>query len=158
MRVVVLSIFSLFLMFSPLIRAEDKSLVDSQMVGMVNTVKFMAKAYIMSADLDKIKTKNIDKIKQISDAEFKQNYALAYSYIGQSQMPAGFKANMSKKQVIAVIRSLNKEKISKMIDEIDSDFIATELRKQMAANGKNGEKFNMQAVTKVWADISKQIN
>lgn len=157
MRLVSIMLLSVFILFSPLARAQDKSFAEGQMVGMVNMLKFMAKAYVKSADLEKIKNKNIKKINDISDAEFKQNYALAYSYIGQSEMSAGFKDSMSKQQVINVIKSLDKAMLTKMIDEIDSAFIAGEIKKQLAMTNQDSSKFNMQAVTKVWTDITQQL-
>lgn len=158
MNFLTIALFSSLLFFSPLARAEEKTFIDSQMVGMVNTVKFMAKAYIMSTDFEATKKKYIDKINAMSNDEFKANYALAYSYIGQSQMPAGFKANMTKKSVIRQLQALDKEKLAMMIDQIDSEFIAKELKTQLAVNNFDTSKFNMQAVTKVWSDFKDKLN
>lgn len=157
MKLIIVLFTAGFLSFSPLAKAEQVKAADAQMVGMINTLKFMAKAFIMSADIEKYKTKYIAQINEISDEQFKSDYAIAYSYIKQSDYKMGFKENMSKNQLISLIKSLNKEKLCKMIDEVDSSYIEKEINKQLAMNNKEGQ-FDMKSITNVWNDITKQLN
>lgn len=159
MRHMFIAILGFNLLLSPLVMAEVvQKETNSQMAGMINMLKFMAKAYVMSADLNKYKTKYVKQINELSDEEFKQNYALAYSYIKQSNYKMGFKQNMSKKQLIDAINSLTKEKLAKMIEEVDTKYIEHEIKKQLALNNKSGNKFDMKSITDTWNEIRKQLN
>ena len=122
----------------------------------VNILKMFAKSYVNQCDLAKLKSKKIKIIDSLTDEQFKRDYALYHSYIKQTSPRYGFKPNMSKGQVISRINSLNKQKLSKMIDGLNPAFVEKQIQKRLSKS-KTSSNGKSSGAGSIWNEVLGQL-
>jgi hypothetical protein len=139
--------------------AADNATFQEYVVG--STFKTMAKAYIAAADLAALKEKNIRRIEGMKASWFERQYAEVYDII--RDLPAKIREKyhlrpvMSKAEVIAVIRALDKKAVNEIIDAVPDKAIAAQLARN--SEETTGEKADlMRRITQVWDKIVAAMN
>ena len=100
--------------------------------AIAGTTKILAKIFVQTADLDKIKTKQIKALSKMKDAKFQKRYAEIYIILKDA--PTGLLSHygliehMSKKRAINEIRHVDKSDLIEMIDKIPDQLIVKNVR------------------------------
>jgi hypothetical protein len=155
-----MSILVLSLCFQGLALAADQVTVQERFVG--GTFKTMAKAYIATADIRQLKDKNIKRIENMREDWFNKKYAEAYKVI--QDLPSkirtryGIKANMTKAQAIAVIRSLDKKQIYEIIDQVPDPMISEQFNAQFSHKSGDTKDNLTDRIGKIWAKVVAEVN
>lgn len=102
-----------------------------------STFKVLAKGFVFSVDLNKLKQENIARISAMKDEKYKQKYLKAFTLM--EELPPGvleqygLNINTTKEAAIKAVRRLNKEKIYILIDNVPDVVIAREFRKYLSS-------------------------
>jgi hypothetical protein len=148
------------LCFQGLALAAEPVTVQERFVG--GTFKTMAKAYIATADIRQLKDKNIDRIENMRDDWFDKKYAEVYKVIKDLPLKLrtkyGIKDNMTKAQVIAVIRSLDKKQIYEIIDQVPDPMISEQFNAQFSQKDGNAKEGLTDRIGKIWEDVVVKVN
>ena len=99
--------------------------------------KVLAKGIIVTTDLDTLKTKCIAKIDKMSEEDFRLRYQDFYEHFSNNRVSTqayGFHNDMTKTEAIELLKSLNKDKISAIIDALPDIFIANEFKRYSFKN------------------------
>ena len=153
-------VLALGLCFQGSVLAAEQVTVQERVVG--GTFKTMAKAYIATADIRQLKDKNIKRVESMRDDWFAKKYAEVYKVIKDlpPQLKAKYriKEGMSKAQVIAVIRSLDKKQIYEIIDQVPDPMISQQFNAQFSQ--KDGEpKENLtDRIGRIWGKVVSEVN
>ncbi len=97
-----------------------------------STFKTLAKAYVATANLEKIKKTQIDHLRGMNNDKFQKRFHKIQSTL--NPLPASFKTKyglkdqMAKEEVIAEIEKLDKKQINQMIEETPDTFIALQFK------------------------------
>jgi hypothetical protein len=140
--------------------AADNVTVQDRMVA--GTFKTMAKAYIATADLGQLKDKNIGRIESMREDWFTKQYAEVYAAI--QDLPAQLKhkyrirQNMTKREVIEVIRSLDKKEICQIIDQVPDGVISEQFNAQFNSNNGETKEGLMERVRMIWDKVVTAVN
>ena len=144
--------------FQGLSMSAEKVTVQERVVG--GTFKAMAKAYIATADINKLKEKNIKRIEIMREDWFDQKYAEVYKVI--KDLPPGLKeeyrvtAGMPKSRAIAIIRSLDKKKIYAIIDQVPDPMISQQFNAQFSH--KEGAASLTDRIHMIWGKVVSVAN
>lgn len=136
--------------------AKEKINLEDRIIG--STFKSLAKAFMVAVDWDKLKKANIDKLKKMDEEKFKKQYHKVYGEL--EGLPEGIKsdfkinAQMTKKEAIRNIKSLDKKKIYQIIDSIPDTFIAAQFKKYLGKGAGKLKKNNLvKQINKFWNEI-----
>ncbi len=122
-----------------------------------SSFKTMAKAFVATADLEKLKKHNIEKLKKSDENKFRRQYLKAYNTV--KDCPAitaeyGLTPTLEKKAVIEKINSLNKKKIYQAIDSVPNSFIADQFRAYLAKKNEELKKADIGGqIARLWQDM-----
>jgi Mg/Co/Ni transporter MgtE len=141
------------------VSAEQNSALRERLIG--GTFKNLAKTFVMVNDIEKIKGKNIAKIRKMDDEKFNKRRDEIYTIL--KDLPPSFKENykisqdMTREQIIENINSLNKQKMNKIIDEIPDSFIASLFDQHMQQTKQNIMQGNIaEQIKDTWGRIVKK--
>jgi len=146
-------VVTLFLigLVNPAISAAAEKASDA-IIG--STFKTLAKAFIATADIDKLKQINVYKLAKKDDAKFRTQYAKIYLVL--KQCPAivskyGLTEDLTKKQAIEKLKSLNKEDMYWALKSVPNRVIADEFRKYILDEKQALKNSNVvEKVKQVW--------
>ena len=99
------------------------------------TFKTLAKAYVATANLEKIKKTQMSHLEGMDNDKFQKRFNKIQATL--SPLPASFKSKyglkdqMTKEEVIMEIEKLDKKRISQMIEETPDSFIAFQFKKYL---------------------------
>lgn len=113
--------------------AAEKASFNDKVVS--STVKLMAKTYVMTTDLEKLKRKHTAQIKSMDDETFSVMYANSLGVIYESpRMKEKFNVpeDMDREEAVKFIQGLDKNKLCGMIDAVPDSVIAARFRRFMA--------------------------
>lgn len=113
--------------------ARGKAGLDDRVIG--STVKLMAKAYVLAADVEKLKRKHIAQIREMDDDTFYASYANTLGVIAESPeicRSLAFVRPITREQVIERIAALDKKRLCGMVDAIPDAVIARRFKRFMA--------------------------
>jgi len=116
----------------------DKSEDDETETKFISYIfKILAKGVIATTDLDNLKTKCIAKIDEMSEDDFRVRYHDFYEHFSSNRVSTqayGFHNDMTKTEAIELLKSLDKNKISALIDALPDIFIANEFKRYSFKN------------------------
>lgn len=146
-------ILLLSLFFYDYLLAKEKPGAGGRIVA--STFKTLAKAFVATADVGKLKQENIRKIDNMDEAKFRKQYAKVYVVIKelppQLKLDYGVSEKMTKEQVVNDIKSLNKASIYKLIDGIPDAFIVSEFKRHLINSKQKIQRKNLaNQVGKIW--------
>ena len=140
--------------------AAEQVTVQERVVG--GTFKTMARAYIATADIRQLKEKNIKRVESMREDWFKKKYAEVYKVIKdlppKLRTKYGVKENMTKAQVIAVIRSLDKKQIYEIIDQVPDPMISEQFNAQFSSKEGEDKEGLMDRIRKIWDKVIVRLN
>lgn len=149
----IILILILSLCFQSFIFGEEKVGVGDKIVG--STFKTLAKAFVVTTDINKLKKNNIDKLNKMNEEKFKKRYAEVYKVI--KDLPAKLKVSygitktITKEQIIKDIESLNKKNIYEIIDSIPDAIIAKQFKQYLSEKKQEIQKSNaVEQINKFW--------
>ena len=96
--------------------------------------KTIAKVFVYTIDLEKLKRENIDRISSINDEGFRQRYLDFYEHIYDYKFMVdkyGLSSQLDKKGAIERINSLDKLKLYEIIDRLPDSIIIREVKKYL---------------------------
>lgn len=105
--------------------------------AIASTFKALAKGFVFTVDLEKIKQENTARISAMKDEKYRRHYLKAFAFT--QELPAGIRQqyglgeNMTKEEAIKAIRRLNKERVYLIIDAVPDALIAREFRKYLSS-------------------------
>lgn len=126
------------------------------------TFKTLVKAYVATADINKLKQKGIDKINKMDERKFKERYSKIYDAL--RDLPKNLKLEYkvteykSKGEAIEDIKSLYKTKIYKAIDAIPDTIIADNFRQYLVEKKEELQKSNLaEQINRLWNKIIEKV-
>lgn len=139
--------------------AEEKVSVTDRIIG--STFKALAKTFVATADINRLKKNNIDKLKKMENEKFKERYTKVYRVI--KDLPPKLKVSyaitedMTKEQAIRNIESFDKKKMYEMIDSIPDTIIAQQFRQYLSEKKQAIQKSNIvEQINKFWHKIIRK--
>ena len=140
--------------------AAEKVAVQDRVVG--GTFKTMAKAYIAAADIGPLKENNIKRIESMREDWFKQKYAEVYQVIGElpPEVRAKYrvKDGMTKREAIALIRSLDKKDMYEIIDKVPDPAIARQVNARFSSKEGGDKEGLMERVGAIWQKVVAEVS
>lgn len=131
----------------PQINTESKESLslkaENRFLGLI--FKITAKGVLFSYDVDKLKVESINKINKMSQEAFGARYLDFYEHIVEFRQfckQFGLTEFMSKESAIALIRTMDKQKINEMIDAFPDELIAREFKRYVFKNKKTAPNLN----------------
>ena len=123
-------------------------------------LKTFAGAYVKTADINKLKEKQIQRLEAISEDDFTAAYERIFSVIRecpQCSKKFGLYDGMSKEELIARIISFDRKQICAVIDAIPDKVLSEKFRAYLAEKGQGSAGAGVtQQVTNVWARIQSR--
>jgi hypothetical protein len=107
------------------------------------TIKNLAKVFVKTSNLPKLKTKYINKIATMRDDKFRKYYTKFY--VVYKQLPVDLKEsyvfteNATKAEIVAMIKKVDKRDLLVIIDKIPSEFIVDQTKHYSRPKGKGQE-------------------
>lgn len=140
--------------------AEEKVGIEDRLIG--STFKTLAKAFVVIADINKLKKDNIDKISKLDKDKFRIRYAKVYKAIKdlpyQLKVDYGISENMTKEQVIRNVRSLDKKRIYEIIDAVPDKIITKQFKQYLYDKKQEIQKSSLvEQINKFWNGMLKKI-
>ncbi|NTV29811.1 MAG: hypothetical protein HGA80_07010 [Candidatus Omnitrophica bacterium] len=142
--------------------AEVRSSVQDRLASA--TLKSLSKAYLATADLEELKTRNITKLKAMDEEEYQERYALAYDTL--KDLPDDLKQryaiteHMTREQALAQISALDKQQIYEAIDQVPDELVARKLQEyfqQEDADNKDKNKNILSRVGDLWKEVTGEL-
>jgi len=145
--------------FATVLLAEEK--VDFKDKLVASTFKALAKTFIATADIDRLKRDNIRKIDKMNEIKFRKKFKEIYIIIKDLpisiRLEYGIREDMTKEQVMGEIGSLNKATIYRLIDRIPDTFIATQFRNYMVHGKQEIQQNNLAGqIGKIWEKMTSK--
>ncbi len=127
-----------------------------------STIKNLAKAYILVADIDKLKKSNVAKLEKMTDAQFYQRYFRVYEIIRdlpqETKSLYGVNEQMTRLDVIAKVSAWDKDTIRGFItaipDKVITDHFKNYLKRKRIALQKSSLAQQAQAF---WERAKREI-
>jgi hypothetical protein len=164
MRVIIFTVILWLLTgvcFKNYIFAQEKVNLEAKMIG--STFKTLAKAFVVMADVDKLKKNNIEKLSKMDEEKFRKRYAKVYEVA--KDLPPKFKdsygitGSMSREQVIRNIKSLDKKKICQAIDSVPDTIIARQFRQYLGEKNQEMQKSELiEQINGFWNKMMRKVN
>jgi len=149
-------LLTISLLFYGLLLAEETPNLGDKLIA--STFKTLAKTFVASADMDKLKTENIRKLNKMNEAKFRKRYAKVYATVKelpiQMRLKYGITEAMTKEQAVRSIESVNKPDIYRLIDNIPDAFIVVEFRQYLSRTKQQIQDNNsITQVKKLWGKM-----
>jgi ATP-dependent protease Clp ATPase subunit len=140
--------------------AEESVSLEDKVIG--GTFKGLAKMYVATCDVNKLKKENIAVMNKMSDEKFNKRYARVYRVIrympDKLKSEYGIAENMSREQVIKNINSLDKDRMYEIVDAIPDTAIANEFKRYLDRKKQDIAKSNtFEQVNRFWSDMLKKL-
>ncbi len=126
-----IKIFLLILLFLPgkVCAQNTADLGDYAIAG---TIKILAKIFVQTADLEKIKTRQIKALSKMKEAKFQKRYAEIYNVLKdvplELRIHFGITEHMTKTEAIKKIRHTDRNDLVEIIDKIPDPVIVKYVR------------------------------
>ena len=160
MRQRIMLVLMMCFCFQGLSIAQEKVTVQDRIVG--GTFKNMARAYIAATDIEKLKDKNIKRIRSMRKDWFEKQYAEVYLVIKdlppQLREKYRVRPDMTKGQAIAIIRSRDKKQVYEIIDQVPDPMISQQFNAQFTHEDGQAKAGLMDRVRVIWAKVLAAVN
>jgi len=118
------------------------------------TLKTLAKGYVLTMDVTKVKTKEIKKISGMNDAKFHKQYQRVYDVLkgipSQMRVRYGLSENMTKQKAIENIGQMQKKDMMKFIDGVPDKVIVKEVNDYFKRTAQNVGHNPVRLVDALW--------
>lgn len=126
------------------------------------TFKALAKTFVASVDINRVKLENIEKIRKMDEIKYKKRYAKAYLVLKdlppELKRAYAIKEEMPKWQAIRNIYSLDKKTIYKIVDLAPDILIAAQFHEYLRKKKEDLGSFNLVTqINKIWKEITASI-
>ncbi len=137
-----------------------------QKIGMqdqfiASSLKTLAKAYVISLDLEKVKQEHLGPISRMNEAEFRARYAEMFEVIGQSPRlwkEFGISPEMTSAQASSKIIKFSKKQICGIIDAIDDAAVAAKFHEYLDKRNQSVDNENvLDQVKRVGASLQNKL-
>jgi len=149
----------IFLLFFPF-NVNADNLNNFGDYAIAGTVKNLAKAYVQTADLDKLKAKHIKSLLRISEPKFQRHYAEVYDVLKDIPLPLrteyGLKRSMTKEETIRIIRQIDKKTLFKIIDVVPDDVIVKEVKNYLHQAYQVNSQNAIEQIDSLWKKVLKK--
>jgi hypothetical protein len=164
MKVIIFTVILLLvtgLCFQSYVFAKEKFGFEDMIIGL--TFKTLAKAFVATEDIDKLKKNNIEKLNKMDEEKFKKRYAKIYEAIkdlpSDLKVSYGITEHMSKEQAIKNIELLDKKKIYETVDSVPDTIIAKQFKQYLSEKKQEIEKSNIvEHINKLWDKMTRKVN
>lgn len=122
------------------------------------TIKTMARVFVKTSNLTRLKTKYIKQIATMKDDKFRRNYSKFY--VVYTQLPPdlkesySFRENATKTEIIAIIERVNKKDLFTIINKVPSEFIVAQTRYYSQPKDKQQEPVDEK---RLWKRIIEKV-
>jgi hypothetical protein len=127
-----------------------------------STFKTLAKTYISTTDFNSLKKNTLARLTQLDTEAFHQKYPRTLQVISDSpalKKQFGLNPGMSVGQAMLFIRSLDKKKVSAMIDAVPDQVVARHVMEDMASATKSVNSKNIgDQVAAVWSNLQDRLD
>jgi hypothetical protein len=146
--------------FTGVLYAAENASVEAKVIGA--TFKTLAKAYVATTDIEKLKVKKIQRIESMNEEWFAEKYAEIYPDI-RKMPPAipkkyGVTERMTQAQAIRIIRTLDKKKLYEIIDNVPDAVIAEKFNEQFREDGTAEHVSLQDKIARAWDKLLIKIN
>jgi len=120
--------------------AAENDGMDVRVIGA--TFKTLAKGYVATADIERLKAGKIARIEKMKKEWFAAKYAEVYPLL--SELPPRLKTKygvtegMTKTRAEEIIRGLDRKKMYEIIDNVPDRLVAEQFREQLRKDGQAG--------------------
>lgn len=124
------------------------------------TFKGLAKAFVATADIEKLKKANIEKLEKKDEARFRKQYLKIYDVA--KDCPAlskryGLNEDLSKEQAIDEIKAIKKEDMYAALDLMPDSVIANQFRIYLKGQKQKMEKSNLvKQIEQLWNKMTSR--
>ncbi len=147
--------------FSGVVLAGGDDAVDVRVIG--GTFKTLARGYVVTADIEKLKAGKIARIEHMRDDWFAEKYAELYEVIKGMPLKIrtryGVTEHLTRAQAVRIIRGLDKGKLYEIIDNVPDRLIAEQFNEQLRRDEKGNGGSLQDKIGRMWgravAAISK---
>ena len=127
-----------------------------------STFKTLAKTYIAATDFNALKKNTLARLEQLDTGSFHERYPRTLQII--TDAPAlktqfGLRGDMTVDQAIAFIRSLDKKKVSAVIDAVPDQVVARHVLDDISRTTKSVNSKNIgDQVAAVWHNLQDRLD
>jgi hypothetical protein len=143
--------------FSRAQEQEDRKKIAAEDRIIAALLKTFAGAYVRTADINKLKERQIRRLETLSEEDFLEEYGRIFSVIRECPQlgkKSGLYEGMSKEQFRARIISFDREQICDIIDSIPDEVLSGKFREYISEKGEEDSGAGItQQVSDVWAKI-----
>lgn len=139
--------------------AADNITAEDRIIG--GAFKGLAKAYVATANIDKLKANNVRKIEIMKEERFRKRCAEVYAFAKEVplkiRLKYGFTAQTTKAEAIRIIEKLDKPKLYEIIDNVPDPVIADKFLEEMKGDAAGAGDNLMDAVRRAWERLVQKL-
>lgn len=123
------------------------------------TFKGLAKAFIATADIEKLKETNIHKIKNMPEEKLQRKYAKVYDTLKTCPGLAatyGITQNLSREDIIKKLELLDKKQMYEIVGAVPDEFIAGQFKEYVSSKGQQIHKDLSGQIKQLWSRITEK--
>ena len=122
------------------------------------TIKVLAKAFVQTADLEKIKTKHVKSLLKMNEEKFQKRYSEIYDVLKDIPLELrthyGVTEHMTKEEVIRDVRSLDKKDLIQIIDGIPDQAVIKHVKNYLRHKADQAkDQIFLQQIDSLWKRI-----
>lgn len=151
-------VFLISFVLSPNVYAQDASSISDY--AFASTLKTLAKTFIQTVGVEKLKKKHLKSLHKMSDGKFHKRYAEVFVILkdipSKLRVEYGINENMSKDKTIAMIERLDNKKVLSFIDRVPDQVVvkhANDYLKQMSHEAKVNNQMFLQQINSLWEKV-----
>lgn len=137
----------------------QKTCAEDILVG--SMFKTMAKAYLATADIEGFKENTLSQLNAFDEPGFHRHYARFFRVVDKSPRLSkefGLSPDMTREKARAVVRSLDKNKLSRMVDAVPNPVVNEEFKLYLSREKiKSRDKNIADQVSMVWAKLRERL-
>lgn len=126
------------------VQAQERNSFTDNIIG--STFKTLAKAFVSTVDLEKLKKENIEKLNKMDEIKFRKHYMRLYKVIKDCPLVRdsyGLNEGLTRDEAVGKINSLERIKIYEILDSIPNSFIASQFRLYLSERKQEIQKSNI---------------
>lgn len=129
----------------------------------IGTVKNLAKIYISTIDIEKMRKRGLEELNAITDKEFNKEYAKVFIYV--DEIPKyyvkhyGITKNLTKQKTITLIKKLSKKDLTLMVKNTPDKIIIDLIYDYLDEEGiDHSDGLSLGIIQTSWTRITEKIN
>ena len=125
--------------------------------AIASSIKTMAKAYVQTADLEKLKAKHLKSLSRMTELRFHRHYAQIYNFLKGIPLSVreeyGLKQDMTKEEALKEIRRVDKNDLFSIINVIPDEVIVKAVRNYLHQAYKSDSQNAFEQINSLWKKI-----